>query len=168
MKPETKRGLAEGRQHLEALRARWPQAFPARGVDVRPLATGVTPIVAAEMGWSWAYARGVMMNWKAGKPYCDAILRHATRIALDGSPSGETVDDEARAMARERVEGHKARQERKAREAVDGPAAPPTAPAPERIPEPPVETALVPPVAPKRGDGFAALRQAHRNRIAAG
>ena len=65
MNSELKRGLVEGRQRFEALRARWPLAFPARGGDVRPLAIGVGSIIAAEMGWSAAYARGVLRNWKA-------------------------------------------------------------------------------------------------------
>jgi hypothetical protein len=48
-------------------------------------------------------AQALVWGWKARKPYCDAILCYSTRIALDGSPSGETVDDEARAVAREQL-----------------------------------------------------------------
>ena len=38
MNPETKRGLKEGHLHFEALRARWPRAFPYKRDEVRPLA----------------------------------------------------------------------------------------------------------------------------------
>jgi sRNA-binding protein len=56
-------------------------------------------------------AQALVWGWKARKPYCDAILCYSTRIALDGSPSGETVDDEARAVAAEQLELRKRRRE---------------------------------------------------------
>ena len=59
----------EASQQFEALRARWPKAFPAKASDVRPLAVGVVPIIAAEMGWSWGYARAVLGVWKARDAY---------------------------------------------------------------------------------------------------
>jgi sRNA-binding protein len=155
MNPELKRGLSEARQHFEALRARWPRAFPASDHDVRPLASGAAAIVAAEMGWPAAYARGVLRIWKARSAYCRACLSHPGRTALDGSPTGEVVDDEARAMAREQLELRKRRREaeRQATMAPEKPA--------EALSPPPQET-------PRKRAGFEALRQAHRNRIAAG
>lgn len=155
MNPELKRGLSEARQHFEALRARWPRAFPASDLDVRPLASGAAAIVAAEMGWPEAYTRGVLRIWKARSAYCRACLSYPGRIALDGSPTGEVVDDEARAMAREQLELRKRR-----REAERQATAPPEKPA-EALPPPPQET-------PRKRAGFEALRQAHRNRTAAG
>ena len=127
MNPEWKRGMSEARQHFDALRARWPRAFPASDHDVRPLASGAAAIVAAEMGWSEAYTRGVLRIWKARSAYCRACLIYPGRIALDGSPTGEVVDDEARAMAREQLELRKRRREAErqatvaAREARRGP-----------------------------------------------
>ena len=53
-----------------------------------------------EFGWSPAYARAVLTVWKLRPSYCQAILRYPTRINLDGSPTGEDVDDAARATAR--------------------------------------------------------------------
>jgi hypothetical protein len=40
MNPEWKRGMSEARQHFEALRARWPRAFPASDPELRPRASG--------------------------------------------------------------------------------------------------------------------------------
>ena len=153
MNPATKRGLTEARQHFEALRARWPQAFPAKGHEVRPLALGATSIVAAEMGWPNAYARGVLLNWKMRESYCRAILDWPERITLDGSPSGEAVDDEARAMAHEQIIRIKARRAKLEAERQTAPEKPADVPPP--------------PEAPRKGAGFAALRQAHHDRIAA-
>ena len=116
-------------------------------------------IVAAEMGWQEAYARGVLRIWKARSAYCRACLSYPGRIALDGSPTGEVVADEARAMAREQLELRKRR-----REAERQASAPPEKPA-EALPPPPPPPPQETP--PKRA-GFEALRQAHRNRIAAG
>jgi sRNA-binding protein len=49
---ERKRGAAESRQQLVALRERWPLAFPAAPRDVRPLTVGIAREIAAAMGWS--------------------------------------------------------------------------------------------------------------------
>ena len=87
------------------------------------------------------------------------FLSWGGRIALDGSPTDEVVDDEARAMAREQLELRKRR-----REAERQATAPPEKPAealPPPPPPPPQET-------PRKRAGFEALRQAHRNRIAGG
>jgi sRNA-binding protein len=130
------------------------ESFPGQRPRVRPLQTGIRWTIAAEMGWSTAYTGGVLRIWTVRPQYCRACLNYPTRIALDGSPTDELVDDEARAMARERIEqpARKA-EEWKARESP-----PPT-------PEPPAD--VPPPAEERKRDGFAALRQAHRNRIAA-
>jgi sRNA-binding protein len=116
MNPETIRGFEEARQQFEA-RARWPKAFLAKGHEVRPLQTRIRQSIAAEMGWSTAYTGGVLRIWTARPQYCRACLTYPTRIALDGSPTDELVDDDARAMARERLDELARRAaERKARE----------------------------------------------------
>lgn len=51
MHADFKRGIAEAGQHFDALRARWPRAFPANPHEVRPLALSATPTVAAALGW---------------------------------------------------------------------------------------------------------------------
>jgi sRNA-binding protein len=163
MNPETKRGLKEGHLHFETLRARWPRAFAAKRHEVRPLASSVAPMVAAELQWSEPFARGVLKRWKSGEWYCRACLVHLTRIAIDGSSTEETVDDEARAMARHQIERLEAK--RNAREATPAPEAPA---APEQLvtPEKPALSQPDDVLPPHNRDGFAALRQAHRNRTA--
>jgi hypothetical protein len=42
-------------------------------------------------------------RWKRRDAYCRAVLDYPTRIALDGSQTGETVDDFARAAACEDI-----------------------------------------------------------------
>jgi hypothetical protein len=88
---ERDRGAGESRRQIEALRARWPLAFPAKHQDVRPLALGAAGEIAAAMGWSLPYTLGVLGRWKMAAVYCQAVLRHDQRIALDGSPA-ETVE----------------------------------------------------------------------------
>ncbi len=163
MTQEMKRGLSEGRQHFQALHARWPRAFPVKSHELRPLASGALPIVAAEMGWTKAFARGVLKNWKSREPYCRAVLAHAARITLDGSESGEIVDDEARALASERLAWRAARRQRE-REAEQRATAPPLA-----DPAPPAEVlpSAPPQQEPGKRAGIEALRAAHRARLAA-
>ena len=150
-KSDWKRGASESRQQIELLRARWPKAFPAKGHEVRPLANAA-PAIAEALGWSNAYARGVLSPWVLREAYCRAVLAHPMRINLDGSESELTVEDDARAMATARLAllaDRKAQEpqrkaqeaERKARAAAAKP--PPPAPLPEPEPEP------APPVAPE-------------------
>ena len=112
-KSEKKRGYEEGGQKIELLRAKWPKAFPAKSHDVRPLANGAQQAMVEEFGWSPGYARAVLRVWKLRPAYCKAILLYPTRINLDGSPSGEEIDDAARATATKRLEERAARQARK-------------------------------------------------------
>ena len=95
---ERDRGTKEARQQLAVLREKWPLAFPVQHQDVRPLAMGVARQVAAAMGWSLPYTLGVLGRWKMAAVYCQAVLCHDQRIALDGAPA-ETVDAEAKDLA---------------------------------------------------------------------
>jgi sRNA-binding protein len=80
------------------LREKWPLAFPAERQDVRPLAIGAAGEIAAETSWSLPYTLGVLVGWKMARAYCEAVLRHDQRVALDGSPA-ETIDAEAKDLA---------------------------------------------------------------------
>jgi sRNA-binding protein len=62
---------------------------------VRPLAISAADEIAAAMGWSRPYTLGVLRHWKMTAAYCQAILRHDQRIALDGAPA-EPVGVEAK------------------------------------------------------------------------
>jgi ProQ/FINO family len=115
-KSEKKRGYEEAFLQFEILRAKWPKAFPAKGHQVRPLASGAVKIVATMLGWSPPYARAVLQAWKLREAYCRAVLAYSERITLDGAASGEVVDDVARALATERLAVIKARRARQAEE----------------------------------------------------
>jgi len=110
---ERDRGTKESRQQLAVLREKWPLAFPIRDQDVRPLAIGATREIAAAMGWSLPYALGVLTGWKMAPVYCQAVLCHDQRIALDGAPA-ETVDAPAKDLATKRLAQLAARKAAKA------------------------------------------------------
>jgi len=95
---ERDRGINEYRQQLVELREKWPLAFPVNGQDVRPLAVDATDEIAAVMGWSYPYTLGVLSRWKMAPVYCQAVLCHHQRIALDGSPA-EMVGAKAKDLA---------------------------------------------------------------------
>jgi sRNA-binding protein len=95
---ERDRGINEYRQQLAELREKWPLAFPVNDQDVRPLAVEATHEIAAVMGWSYPYTLGVLSRWKMAPVYCQAVLCHDRRIALDGSPA-EMVEARAKDLA---------------------------------------------------------------------
>jgi sRNA-binding protein len=99
---ERNRGTKDSRQQLALLREKWPQAFPAKHQDVRPLVIGAPGEIAAAMGWSLPYTLGVLVGWKMAPAYCEAVLRYDQRVALDGSPA-ETIDAEAKELATEQL-----------------------------------------------------------------
>jgi sRNA-binding protein len=127
---ERDRGSKESRQQLAVLREKWPLAFPVKHQDVRPLAMGVARQLAAAMGWSLPYTLGVLGRWKMAPVYCQAVLCHDQRIALDGAPA-EAVDAEAKDLANKQLARLAARK-----------AAAPAMVKPKPAPAPPTETAV--------------------------
>jgi len=113
-KAELTRGYREGFGQFELLRTKWPKAFPAKSHEVRPLASGAVRVVMETLSWSHPYTRGVLMTWKLRAAYCRAVLGYPQRVNLDGSVSGEEVDDRARAGAQERLDKIAARAAEKA------------------------------------------------------
>jgi hypothetical protein len=95
---ERERGTKESRQQRAVLREKWPLAFPVKDQDVRPLAIGAAGEIAAVMGWSLPYTLGVLVGWKMAPVYCQAVLCHDQRVALDGLPA-EMIDAEAKSLA---------------------------------------------------------------------
>jgi sRNA-binding protein len=95
---ERDHGIKEYRQQLAELRQKWPLAFPVHDEDVRPLAVDAAHEIAAVMGWSYPYTLGVLSRWKMAPLYCQAVLSHDQRIALDGSPA-EMVEPKAKDLA---------------------------------------------------------------------
>jgi sRNA-binding protein len=59
----------------------------------------------------------VLNAWKRRDGYCRAVLSCSARIGLDGSETGETVDDVARAKAGEMIAQREARRQREAQKA---------------------------------------------------
>ena len=89
-------------------------------------------VIAATMGWSTGYTRGVLFGWKMTAAYCRAVLSHDQRIALDGAPA-EPVDAKAKDLATKRLAQIAAKAAKKAAVmAKPKPTAPPEAPAPLR------------------------------------
>jgi sRNA-binding protein len=136
---ERDRGTKEYRHQFAVLREKWPLAFPVKDQDVRPLAIGATGEIAAAMGWSLPYTLGVLGRWKMAEVYCQAVLSHDQRIALDGAPA-ETVDAEAKDLATKQLVRLAAR--KAAKKAAE--AAAPAVVKPKPAPGPPTETPPTP------------------------
>jgi sRNA-binding protein len=113
-KAEQKRGFQQAVKQFAVLRTKWPKAFPAHSLEVRPLASGTVIVLTDTFGWSHHYARAVLATWKLREAYCRALLDHAQRINLDGSASDEHVDDAVRKVARQQLDGIAARAAQKA------------------------------------------------------
>src|ERR1700735_546017 len=113
-KAEQKRGFQQAVKQFAVLRTKWPKAFPANSHEVRPLASGTVKVLTDTFGWSHPYARAVLATWKLREAYCRALLEHSQRINLDGSVSGEHVDDAVRKVARQQIDGMVARAAQKA------------------------------------------------------
>ena len=99
--------------------------------DIRPLAFGVAHQVAAGMGWSLPYTLSVLRRWKMAAVYCQAVLSHDQRIALDGAPA-ERVDAGARDLAAAQLARLAARNAAK-KAAVPAAAKPKPAPPTDRV-----------------------------------
>jgi sRNA-binding protein len=137
---ERDRGTKESAQQFALLRKKWPLAFPLKHQDIRPLAIGATGEIAATMGWSLPYTLGVLHLWKMAPVYCQAVLCHDQRIALDGTPA-EMLDAEAKDLAAKRLAELAGRKARKKTAKTAAPAVmtptPAPAPSPETLPETP-------------------------------
>ena len=135
-------GIKESPKQLAVLREKWPLAFPAKELDVRPLTSGAAGEIGATMGWSHPYTIGVLTGWKLARAYCEAVLSHDQRITLDGVPA-EPVGAEAKEMAAKRLamlaarKAAKAAKSTKAAKKLAGPAPANVKPAPA---PPPIET----------------------------
>ena len=74
---ERQRGLREAFQQFDALRAKWPMAFPHKSHEVRPLASGAKQAAVDALGWNAGYGRAVLRSWTLQPAYCrDQETRH--------------------------------------------------------------------------------------------
>ena len=101
---EARRAYRESRTAIALLQQRWPAAFPEAPQQVRPLITGLTPLIAAALDWSHPYTRAVLRTWKLRPAYCRAVLDHPVRFDLDGNPTEQPVGEDARTMAKTRLD----------------------------------------------------------------
>jgi len=115
-KTERKRGCIEAKTQLPLLQEKWPKAFPRKDGEVRPLACGVTSVVAEEFGWPRPYAKAILETWKLREAYCRAVLTYPVRIELDGTPTADTVSEAARAQAQKMLAKRLAKKQRLAEE----------------------------------------------------
>ncbi len=102
-KSETQRAYREARTAITLLQQRWPAAFPEGPQQVRPLITGLTSLIVAELDWSHPYARAVLRTWKLRPVYCHAVLAHPVRFDLEGNPTDQPIDEETRTQAKARL-----------------------------------------------------------------
>jgi sRNA-binding protein len=102
-KSEAQRAYREARTAITLLQQRWPAAFPETPQQVRPLITGLTPLIAAALDWSRPYTRAVLRTWKLRPAYCNAILTHPVRFDLDGNPTDQPIDEDTRTQAKARL-----------------------------------------------------------------
>src|SRR3954470_5991962 len=100
---EARRAYRESRTAITVLQQRWPAAFPETPQQVRPLITGLAPLIAAALDWSPPYTRAVLRIWKLRPAYCHAVLAHPVRFDLDGNPTDQPVGEDARTTATSRL-----------------------------------------------------------------
>ena len=86
------------------LQQHWPAAFPEAPQQVRPLIAGLTPLIATALDWSHPYTRAVLRTWKLRPAYCRAVLEYPVRFDLDGNPTEQPVGEDARTMAKTRLD----------------------------------------------------------------
>ena len=101
---EARRAYRESRTAIALLQQRWPAAFPETPHQVRPLIAGLTPLIAAALDWSRPYTRAVLRTWKLRPAYCRAVLEYPVRFDLDGNPTEQPVGEDARTMAKTRLD----------------------------------------------------------------
>ena len=101
---EARRAYREARTAITVLQQRWPAAFPEAPQQVRPLIAGLTPLIATALDWSHPYTRAVLRTWKLRPAYCRAVLEYPVRFDLDGNPTEQPVGEDARTMAKTRLD----------------------------------------------------------------
>ena len=143
---EARRAYRESRTAIALLQQRWPAAFPETPQQVRPLITGLTPLIAAALDWSLPYTRAVLRTWKLRPAYCRAVLDHPVRFDLEGNQTDQPVDEDARTLANIRLATWASKRRRPAPHKPPGGAGVTTASSPTQAPDhrKPADTATAP------------------------
>src|SRR3954447_14373979 len=132
---EARPAYRESRAAIMLLQQRWPAAFPEAPQQVRPLIAGLTPLIATALDWTRPYTRAVLRTWKLRPAYCRAVLIHPVRFDLDGNPTDQPVDEDARTMAKTRLDTWASKRPQPTPHKPPGGG--PTAPSPPPPPPPP-------------------------------
>jgi ProP effector len=108
---------------LKQLMDRWPQTFSAHPVPVRPLATGIGQIIAAQLPEvSKSVVHQAIAFWQRQRKtaYLQMLIAGGPRYDLDGNPHGE-VTPEQQQQAREALVAWQANRQEKRRAASQQP-----------------------------------------------
>src|SRR5215213_2695311 len=132
---EARRAYRESRTAIMLLQQRWPAAFPQTPQQVRPLIAGLTPLIAAILDWSRPYTRAVLRTWKLRPAYCHAVLIHPVRFDLDGNPTDQPVDEDARTLVKTRLTTWASRRRRPESHKPSGGSGSTTASSPTQAPD---------------------------------
>lgn len=108
---------------LKELMDRWPQTFSAHPLPVRPLATGIGQVIAAqlpEVSKSVVYQAIAFWQRQRKTAYLQMLIAGGPRYNLDGNPQGE-VTPEQQQQAREALVAWQANRQEKRRVAPQQP-----------------------------------------------
>jgi ProP effector len=97
--------------------SRWPQTFSPHPVPVRPLATGIGQVIAAQLPEvSKTLVHQAIAFWQRQRKtsYLQALIAGGSRYDLDGNPQGE-VTPEHQERAREELVAWRAYRQEKQR-----------------------------------------------------
>jgi sRNA-binding protein len=110
---------------LKQLMDRWPQTFSAYPLPVRPLATGIGRVIAAQLPEvSKSVVHQAIAFWQRQRKtaYLQMLIAGGPRYDLDGNPHGE-VTPEQQQQAREALVAWQANRQEKRRVAPQQPRA---------------------------------------------
>jgi sRNA-binding protein len=104
---------------LKQLMDRWPQTFSAHPLPVRPLATGIRQVIAAQLPEvSTSVVHQAIAFWQRQRKtaYLQTLIAGGPRYDLDGNPHGEVTPEQQR-QAREALVAWQANRQEKRRAA---------------------------------------------------
>jgi sRNA-binding protein len=100
---------------LKEIRARWPQTFGPHPQPVRPLATGIGKVIAAQLPEvSKTLVHQAIAFWQRQRktPYLQALIAGGPRYDLDGNPQGEVTPEQQERAQKELSAWRSYRQEK--------------------------------------------------------
>ena len=98
---EYRRGRQDAATAIERLQTLWPAAFPKDFRSIKPLGSEIVLEVAATTGWNKQYTLGVLSVWRSRVAYRAAVLRSEHYHDLNGQPTDNLIDEDARLRARQ-------------------------------------------------------------------